>query len=81
MEETYKNHLIHCSAALDRHSDTWKPIAQITWSENGERRVRLWMDWHFLLSFRNRSAAEKEAKLFARDWINIIKKSSSPRPY
>ena len=80
MEETYKNHLIHCSAALDRYSDTWQPVAQITWTENGKKRVRLWMDWHFALSFEKKSAAEKEAKLFARSWINYIKKISQPAP-
>ncbi|MGZ8425282.1 MAG: hypothetical protein ACXWYD_10070 [Candidatus Binatia bacterium] len=77
MEETYKDYMIPCTAALDRNSDTWKPIAQIMWSENGKKRVKLWMDWHFQLSFKNYSAAEKEAQLFARDWINNVTKSTS----
>lgn len=79
MEETYKDHLIHYSAARVRHRNTWKPIAQITWSENGKKRVKLWMDWRFQLSFEYYRAAEREAKVFAEDWIDNAEKVSAIR--
>ena len=55
-----------------RHSrQRWfKPIAQINWTENGQERVKLWMKWTFVRSFATYKDAEREADIFAKDWVD-----------
>jgi hypothetical protein len=71
MEETYKQYIIHSGAAPRPHSSDWKPIAQVNWTENGQDRVKLWMEWCFTRSFATYKEAEIEALLFAKNWINM----------
>jgi uncharacterized membrane protein (DUF106 family) len=70
MEEVYKRHIIRSGAAAMRGSLEWKPIAQINWAEDGKERVKLWMEWYFLCSFATYKDAEREAHVFAKDWID-----------
>jgi len=72
MEETYKQHVIHSGAAKVRNNNAWKPIAQVNWSENGQQRVKLWMEWQFDRSFASYNEAEMEAHSFAKKWIDEI---------
>jgi hypothetical protein len=70
MEETYNGYLIHSGAAPRPTSNEWKPIAQVNWTENGQDRVKLWMEWCFARSFSSYKEAETEAHLFAESWID-----------
>jgi hypothetical protein len=70
MEQTYKGYLIRSGAAPIRNSVGFKPIAQINWTENGQDRVKLWMEWSFEGSFSTYEEAEREADLFAKDWVD-----------
>ena len=70
MEETYKKHIIRSGAAPVPDCKEWKPIAQINWNEGGKGRVKLWMEWHFKLTFPTEKEAEMEGHLFAKKWID-----------
>jgi len=70
MEQAYKGYTIRSGAAPIRDSVGYKPIAQINWTENGQERVKLWMEWCFTGSFATHKEAEREAQVFAEDWID-----------
>jgi hypothetical protein len=70
MEEVYKRHIIRSGAAAVRGSIKWKPIAQINWTEEGKEHVKLWMEWFFTRNFATSKDAEREAHVFAKDWID-----------
>jgi len=70
MEEVYKRYLIRSGAEAMRDGIQWKPIAQINWTEDGKERVKLWMEWYFTRSFATYKDAEREAHVFAKDWID-----------
>lgn len=74
MEQTYNGYMIRSGAAPIRDNNGFKPIAQINWTENGKERVKLWMEWCFAASFATYKEAEKEAHVFAKDWIDDNKK-------
>ena len=70
MEQTYKGFLIRSGASAFHDSIGFKPIAKITWTENGQERVKLWMEWAFVKSFATYKDAEREADIFAKDWVD-----------
>jgi hypothetical protein len=70
MEQAYKGYTIRSGAAPIRDSVGYKPIAQINWTENGQERVKLWMEWCFTARFATHKEAEREAQTFAEDWID-----------
>ena len=70
MEHAYKGFLIRSDAAAIRDSVGFKPIVQINWTENGQERVKLWMEWAFVKSFATYKDAEREADIFAKDWVD-----------
>ena len=70
MEQAYKGFLIRSGASAFHDSIGFKPIAKITWTENGQERVKLWMAWDFVRSFTTYKDAEEEAHIFAKDWVD-----------
>lgn len=70
MERTYKGYLIRSGAAPIRDNNGFKPIAQINWTEKGQERVKLWMEWCFTACFATYKDAEMKAHVFAEDWID-----------
>ena len=70
MEHAYKGFLIRTGASAFHDSVGFKPIAQITWTENGQERIKRWMEWAFVISFATYKDAEREAYVFAKDWID-----------
>ena len=70
MEHAYKGFLIRTGASAFHDSVGFKPIAQITWTENGQERIKRWMEWAFLISFATYKDAEREADIFAKDWVD-----------
>jgi hypothetical protein len=70
MEQAYKGFLIRSGASAFHDSVGFKPIAQISWTENGQERIKRWMEWAFLRSFATYKDAEMEADIFAKDWID-----------
>ena len=70
MEQAYKGFLIRSGASAFHDSIGFKPIAQISWTENGQERIKRWMEWAFEISFATYNEAEREADLFAKDWID-----------
>jgi hypothetical protein len=59
---------VHVRAFHD--SVGFKPVAKISWTENGQERVKLWMEWAFERSFAKYKDAEREAYIFAKDWVD-----------
>ena len=55
---------------LSRQGIGFKPIAQISWTENGQERIKRWMEWAFEISFATYKDAEREADIFAKDWVD-----------
>jgi len=70
MEQPYKGYFVRSGAAPIRDGVGFKPIAQINWTENGQERVKLWMEWAFVKSFATYKDAEREADIFAKDWVD-----------
>ena len=70
MEQTYKGFLIRSSASAFHDSVGFKPVAKISWTENGQERVKLWMEWAFERSFDRYKDAERAAYIFAKDWVD-----------
>ena len=72
MEQAYKGFLIRSGASAFHDSVGFKPIAQISWTENGQERIKRWMEWAFVISFDTYKDAEMEAYNFAKDWVDSI---------
>ena len=72
MEQAYKGFLIRSGASAFHDSVGFKPIAQISWTENGQERIKRWMEWAFVRSFETYKEAEREAYIFAKDWVDSI---------
>ena len=70
MEQAYKGFLIRSGASAFHDSVGFKPIAQISWTENGQERSKRWMEWAFVISFATYKDAEMEADIVAKDWID-----------
>ena len=70
MEQAYKGFLIRSGASAFHDSVGFKPIAQISWTENGQERIKRWMEWAFVISFATYKDAETEADIFAKEWID-----------
>jgi hypothetical protein len=70
MEQAYKGFLIRSGASAFHESVGFKPTAHISWTENGQERIKLWREWAFVRSFATYKDAEREADIFAKDWVD-----------
>jgi hypothetical protein len=65
MEDHYKRHFIRTDSR--GNTDGWRPIIQVSWTENDAAKMRIWVDFEH--SFGTRTEAEIEGHRVAIRWI------------
>jgi hypothetical protein len=66
MDELYQQHHIRCDARGS--PDGWRAVIQVSWSENGATRLRLWVENS--RKFATISEAETQGRVLAKKWID-----------